>query len=248
MYADDGVIYYSGNFNEANDIIERVNKDLANVSLWASRNGLLVNASKTQAIWVVSRPFMSRLTSSHLPYIVLNGVNITPCKSLQVLGITLDNTLLWRDQCNTTAKKSFGALARLRKCQGYLPQRTKLVLIKSLVFSYFEYCGGIFLNLSKEFVLKLSRCKNAALRCATGTKLFDHITPVYRDKEILTYEARRDFLAICILMSILRTNLRSYLAKHFSFKSINPDESGSLGRCSLDLEIDKFELEYLGGS
>ena len=233
------VIYLSGDFNEASDIVNRVNADLANVSHWASRNGLLVNAAKTQALWVGSRNFMSRLASLHLPDIVLNGVVIPPSNSVKVLGTTLDNTLSWREQCNITASKSFGALARLRKCQAYLPQSTKLILIKTLVFPYLNYCAGIFLGLSKELKLKLSRCKNAALRFATDSA-------DYRDTEILTYESRRDFLAICLLARIIGTNVPQHLTELFNF--ISPEELGGLRRSPLDLEINKFKLEYFRGS
>ena len=69
--------------------------------------------------------------------------------------------------------------------------------MKTLVFPHLDYCAGIFLDLSKELTLKLARCKNAALRFVTGTKIFEYIIPVYREKDILNYAARRDFVAIC---------------------------------------------------
>ena len=72
--------------------------------------------------------------------ISLNQIIIEPHDSLKVLGVTIDSTLSWREQCNNTAKKTFGALARLRRCQGYLPDSTKLMLIKSRVFAYLDYC------------------------------------------------------------------------------------------------------------
>ena len=76
--------------------------------------------------------------------ISLNQIIIEPHDSLKVLRVTIDNTLSWREQCNNTAKKTFGALARLCRCQGYLPDNTKLMLIKSLVFPYLDYCARIF--------------------------------------------------------------------------------------------------------
>ena len=113
-------------------------------------------------------------------------------------------------------------------------------------FTYLDYCAGIFLDLSKELKLKLSRCKNAALRFATGTKIFEHISADYRDTEILTFESRRDFLAICLLARIICSNVPQHLAKHFNF--ISPEELGGLRRSSLDLEITKFKLEYFRDS
>ena len=65
-----------------------------------------------------------------------------------------------------------------------------MVLIKALIFPYLEYYSGIFLDLSVELVLKLSRCKNAALRFVTGTKIFEHITPDYVANEILILDSK----------------------------------------------------------
>ena len=194
-----------------------------------------------------SRSYINRLKElTDLPDITLNGIIIEPRDSLKVLGITLDSTLSWREQSNTTARNCFGVLARLRKCHGYLPQNTKLTLVKTLVFPHLYYCAGIFLDLSKELTLKLARCKNAALRFVTGTRIFEHITPVYREKEILTYAARRDFVAICLLASILRSHSPRYLAEKVSFKE--PVREGSLRRSPLDLNIRKFSLEIQRGS
>ena len=90
------------------------------------------------------------------------------------------------------------------------------MLIKSLVFPYLDYCAGIFLDLSNELVLKLSIYKNAALRFAMEIKKFEYISHVYAEQEILSYESRRDYLAICLLASILKSNAPSYLAADLS--------------------------------
>ena len=139
-----------------------------------------------------------------------------------------------------TAKKSYAALARLRKNQGFLPSSVKMTLIKSLVFPYFDYCAGLFLNLSKELVKKLCRCKNAAVRFATGTKIFEHITPDYEANNIMTFIERRDYLSICLLATILRTKEPSYLYNTFSFKSC--DGPGTKGASILNLIVPEFKM------
>ena len=136
LYADDHYIYLSGSFNDLTDIIDKVNADLENISRWALQNDLIINGSKMQAMWLGSRRYMSQLRHLNPPKIYMNGVVIEPSETLKVLGITLDSSLSWRPQCNITAKKSFGALARLRKCGPYLPDCTKLTLVKTLIFPY----------------------------------------------------------------------------------------------------------------
>ena len=177
LYADDLVIYLSAHISQVENMVEKVNSDIANISQWAATNGLIINENKTQAIWIGSRGFMSHLRQFTNFPILVNGTVITPCDSLKVLRVTLDKTLSWRGQCNQTAKKSYAALSRLHRNQNRFPESVKMTLIKSLVFPYFDYCAGPFLDQSKELCTKLSRCKNAAVRFFTVTKIFEHITP-----------------------------------------------------------------------
>ena len=243
LYADDFVIYLSGHITEIETIIAKINEDIVSISQWAIANGLIINEKKTQAIWIGSKGFMIQLRRLKTSPIILNGNIITPCESLKVLGITLDSTLSWREQCNVTSKKSFAALARLRNNQGMLPASVKLTLVKSLVFPCFDYCAGLFLDLSKELRLKMRRCKNAAVRFATGTKIFEHITPDYEAKNIMEFETRRNYLAICLLASILRSKEPRYLSDRFSFRSC--DRLGSKRISTLDLTVPKFETDCL---
>ena len=179
LYADDFVIYYSGPLKDIYNIIKTINEDLSNISRWAADNGLGINVNKTQAMWISSTGFVRKIEALHLPPIVLDSKQIEMRDSVKVLGITLDRTLSWRNQCYDTRRKGFAALARLRKLHGFLPNSTRLMLINILVFPYFDYCAGLFLGLSDELTKKLSRCKNAAVRFVTGTKIWEHITADY---------------------------------------------------------------------
>ena len=242
LYADDFVIYLSGPFKDAQTIISKVNCDLDNISRWAADNGLSINTQKTQAMWVGSRGYINKMDSLNLLSVLLNGTTVAFNKSLKVLGVVLDSKITWREQSNATVKKSFAALARLRKHNGFLPDATKMLPVKALIFPYFDYAAGIFLDLSNELALKLSRCKNTALRFVTGTKIFEHITPVYREHEILSFTARRDYLAISIMASIFR-NGEPHLLEDFQFRKEHRE--GSKRRSLLNLEVTQFKTESL---
>ena len=242
LYADDFIIYLHGDPNKLTDVIYKINEDLASISRWASQNGLVINTSKSQALWVCSRAYLDLVDNANLPPITLNGATIYSGDSFKILGVTVDRILCWRCQCNRTASKCFGTLARLRRCHAFLTRDTKLMLVKSLIFPHLDYCAGVFLDLTDECERKLARCKNAALRFVTGIKIFYHITPIYREFEIITYAARRNFLAICLLAKILLSKTPAYLSANFKF--IVTDELGRR-RCSpYDLDIGHFRTEY----
>ena len=82
------------------------------------------------------------------------------------------------------ANKSFGALARLRKCHELIHRETKFMLVKTLVFPHLKYCSGLLLSLTEDLWRRLERCKNAALRFGSG----DH-ADVYKFRNIAVYFA-----------------------------------------------------------
>ena len=143
---------------DASEIIERMNSDLNHLATWVASNGLVINTWRTFSIWFGSRSYVNRLRELNLRVPKINDVPMEHCNSVKILGITLDSTLSWFQQCAITAKKCHGALARLRKCSNCIPRETKLALIKALVFPYLDYCSGLSLSLSKEMLLKLDRC------------------------------------------------------------------------------------------
>ena len=241
IYADDLTIYYSGNFNDADIIVAKVNEDLNALSSWSTSNGLSINPNKTQAMWVGTRPFINRLQTQPPPQLSLNGQSITYCDSLKILGVSIDSTLSWTKHCQETSRKCFAALSKLRKHNDSLPRNTKLLLAKSLVFPHLEYCAGLFLDLTVELNIKLRRCKNAALRFATGLRKYDHITSTYVDHEILSFSSRRNYVCLCLLANVLRFSSPRYLREKFAFR---PGDKFGSRRCSeLDLVIQHARLE-----
>ena len=147
LSADDLTIYCWSSFANLRESIDRVNADLNSLTTWASVNGLLINARKTQPFWFGSTGFISRLRNLNLPSSMMNGQPIPYCDSVKLLGFTLDSTLSWTPHCVQTSRKAFFALARHRKCNDLIPHATKMQLTKSLVFPYFDYsitCSWIY--------------------------------------------------------------------------------------------------------
>ncbi|KAL7290712.1 hypothetical protein TKK_0015464 [Trichogramma kaykai] len=209
--------------------------DLARVSRWADENGLTINAKKTQTIWFGSRRYVRRIRAAALPPVRLCGESLAPCDDVKILGCVLDETLTWQEHTNFTAAKCFAALARVRRVVDFLPRRTRLMVVKSLVFPHLDYGARLMAGLSDELSTRLQRCQNAAVRFVTGVSRFEHITPSYVELWILKLERRRGLLSLGLLASVLRHGAPAYLAVRFSSWSDNAARSSR--RSDLDLSL-----------
>ena len=67
LFADDVQLYYSSSEADLPDAEHKINEDISSICAWARENGLLLNASKTQAI-----VFSNSAVRSTLPNIVID--------------------------------------------------------------------------------------------------------------------------------------------------------------------------------
>ena len=58
--------------------------------------------------------------------------------------------------------------------------RTLITIINSLVFSKFLYCSLVWANTTKKTIELLQTVQNFAARIVSGTRKFDHVTPILK--------------------------------------------------------------------
>uniref|UniRef100_A0ABD2W2M0 Reverse transcriptase domain-containing protein n=1 Tax=Trichogramma kaykai TaxID=54128 RepID=A0ABD2W2M0_9HYME len=243
LYADDFTITCRGPADRPDLIVKKMNDDLARIARWAEENGLTINTRKTQAIWFGSRRYIRKIHAVAIPPIRLCDETLNPDESIKVLGCVLDETLSWREHTNYTGARCFVALARLRRVGDFLPRGTRLMLVRALVFPHLDYGAGLMAGLSGELLIRLQRCRNAAVRFVTGVRRHEHITPSYVELRILKLGERRSLLVVCLLANILRRGAPAYLAARFTFESGSGDRGSR--RSNLDLSIPFARLSCL---
>ena len=175
LFADDVQIYCSGKQKELSQTVEKVNADLQSVAVWAESNGLMLNATKTQAIVINNK------TDTHIPPILLNGTVIEISQTVKNLGVIFDNKLNFKKHAASIVSKIYSTLYRLRKLAPYTPFTIKKRLIKMLCIPHITYCTTVTSQLDALSLRKIELAYNACTRYIFGLRKFDHISP-YRHK------------------------------------------------------------------
>jgi len=103
-------------------------------------------------------------------------------------------------------------LRQLRMVRSSLPLEAAKTLVHAFVSSRLDYCNSLLYGIGEGLLTKLQTVQNAAARVVTGTKKFDHITPVLRQLHWLPVRQRIIFKLAMIIFKCLHGLAPSYLA------------------------------------
>ena len=161
------------------------------------------------------------------PNIIVNNVTVPFSSSAKNLGVILSGDLTWNDHISHTIQKINGTLSNLFKHSNCLPRKTKVTLIKTLVFPLLDYACVTYDSLSGYLDGKLSKILNRCIRFIFGLSKDTRITPYRKKLQWLTPASRRTYFCALQTYKILDQQRPYYL-----FPYLNP--------------ISPFHTEHLG--
>lgn len=212
MFADDVQLFHSFERPNLNGAIFRMNQDLYEVSKWARRNFLSLNARKSQAI-VFSELSDALLKLDLFPRILLDGVVIPYSDTVLDLGLLMDKKLTFKSQVDAICSNVFSRLRSLWPNGHLFSVKIRTMLVKSLIMPAFTYGECVYsTNLSVSDVRSLERAYSACVRFVYGLRRYDS-TRRYVSKvlgcPLMSYIKHR---RCCAVHSIAKLNAPSYLS------------------------------------
>ena len=102
-------------------------------------------------------------------------------------------------------------LHQLRMVRSSLTLEAAKTLVHAFVSSSLDYCSSLLYGIGDDLQTKLQSVQNATARVVTGTRKFDHITPVLRQLHWLPVRQRITFKLAMITFKCLHGLAPSYL-------------------------------------
>jgi len=157
-------------------------------------------------VWLGTRQQLTKLTTTELTPLV------KPSSAVLDLGVNIDGQLNMADHVAALRRPCLFQLRQLRMVRSFLTLEAAKTLVHAFVSSRLDYCNVLLYGIGDGLLTKLQTVQNAAARVVTGTKKFDHITPVLCQLHWLPVRQRITFKLAMIIFKCLRSLASSYLA------------------------------------
>ena len=129
MYADDTQI--SSSSNDANELVVRLNSDLAHVCNWLKENRLQMHSSKCKMMFIGFSHNLNNIICEEP--VVANGKPIFRTNTQVYLGVKLDENLSWASHIDMICKKANSRIGAIKRIKPFVPVHTLESIYKSLV-------------------------------------------------------------------------------------------------------------------
>ncbi len=122
-----------------------------------------------------------------------------------------DSALKLDKQINAVAKISFFQLRLISKIKPFLSRKDLEKVIHAFIFSRLDYCNSLYYGVQDKSLGRLQVIQNAAARLLTGTRKYEHITPILRALHWLPVSYRIIFKILSFVFKALHGRAPPYI-------------------------------------
>lgn len=214
LYADDLQYRLSFKIGKQLETIEIAEAEVKLLIDYAECHNLHLNVSKTKVMLVGSRQYLNDL-KNNIPQLKIGDQLLEYCKSVNNLGVIIDDTLNWGPHAENVCKKVLSIICQLRRNALFLPTKVKEQIVNSIVLPHLTYGSVLMADMHVVYKIKLQRIQNACVRFIHNIRRDEHITPYYVKMQWLKLNEHRILSTALLLWKILRHKNPPYLCKDF---------------------------------
>ena len=205
FYADDSQLYLPINPKDPSSI-SKLHACLTDIKNWMSANFLQLNDSKSEVL-IFGPPLERAKLGQHLGSLTSN---LRP--SVRNLGVILDPDLNLEAHVKKVIQLSFYHLRNIVKIKSFLSTSDLTKVIHAFIYSRLDYCNSLYSCLSNKSIHRLQLVQNAAARVLTGTRKYDHISPILASLHWLPITFRINFKILLITFKALSELAPPYIS------------------------------------
>jgi hypothetical protein len=159
-------------------VLHNLAEDIDRVNKWLLSQQMTLNDSKTELLLIGSPENLNKIGRIVLK---VNNEEITSVDSIRVLGCIIDSNLIWDKRINRITKASYAQLQSLYQIRPFVTKENMVTLIKTLIFSHFNYMAVIWGKATKKAQAPLRRVIKQCGRLALAKRKYDPISTNIRE-------------------------------------------------------------------
>ena len=145
----------------------------------------------------------------------LNGCSITISSSVRNLGVTVDQSLSFRQHVANVCRLCYLEIRRISFVRHHLTDDALKTLLCAFVLSRLYYCNALLAGSPKHIIEKLQKVQNHAARLVFRCSKFDRVTRLLRSLHWLHVHMKIDYKISSLCFEVLESTAPSYLSDLF---------------------------------
>ena len=210
QYADDSQVLLSESIENLETLKERAELVLLEIKKYFLRKGLLMNASKTQCMFVGTSQYLNRIPNN--VKIKCGNEEIEISSQVKNLGLHMDKHMTYSIHIDEISRKVSGILMYLSRIKDNFEDSTRIMIIQSLVLSVINYGIKLWGATSDLYLNKAQKLVNFAARVAVvGVRKYDHISPTLQQLQWLKIKDKYTYEVCLFVFKVLKKEYPSWL-------------------------------------
>jgi hypothetical protein len=145
----------------------------------------------------------------------IDGVSIDQVDCTKFLGVIINDKLNWNDHIKTICNKISKNIGILFRTRNKLTPATLLMLYRTLIQPYIDYCNIVWAAGESVSLANLFRKQKKAIRAITFAKWDAHTSPIFHKLHICTLYEINKFQTACFVYKSLNGLLPSQFCNIF---------------------------------
>ena len=210
QYADDMNLYHSFSASHQQSCLESVSECLNLVNNWFLTNGLLVNQSKSNSIFIGTSVQTGKVDSSGVE---IGGAKIPLSENIKSLGVVFDQGLTFEDHVKAVCRTCYFHIKSLRMLRPSLDTGTAETIGRSIIMSRLDYCNSLLVFTSKRNIHRLQMVQNQLARVVSGSSYRQSAAPILLSLRWLPVQQRIEYKIVNMVFKSRINFLPEYLSR-----------------------------------
>lgn len=207
LFADDTTFHING--KTINEIEVKLQNDSKEANAWSKRNKMPINYDKTTSMTVGTR---QRLRDTQQLDINIDDNIIVPVNKHKLLGIYIDENLLWTSHIDYLCSTISSRISLLKQLSTYVPTNVQKMYYQGYILPLIDYGSNTWGTTYKINIERLNKLQKRAARIILKAEFTTPSSDMFKELGWISVASRLDYNKAILTYKALNNLTPSYIS------------------------------------